>query len=53
MEIEIKISNEFGRQFKRLFKKYHSLLDDLNDFKESIRENPFQITLNISKKMTC
>ena len=42
METEIYISREFGRQFKKLFKKYHSLLDDLNDFKKSILGNPFQ-----------
>ena len=41
MEVTITIGPEFKREFKRLSKKYHSLLDDLELWKKDIINNPF------------
>lgn len=41
-DITINYLPDFSREFKRLAKKYKSLLLDLNDFKASIRQNPSQ-----------
>lgn len=40
MEVRIEIGSEFRRQFKRLAKKYRSLLDDLDEWKKDIYDNP-------------
>lgn len=41
MEVTITIGPEFKREFKRLSKKYHFLLDDLELWKKDIINNPF------------
>lgn len=41
MEVTITIGPEFKREFKRLSKKYHSLLDDLELWEKDIINNPF------------
>lgn len=43
-DITINYLPDFSREFKRLAKKYKSLLSDLNDFKSSIKQNPLQGT---------
>ena len=40
MNVSIEIGSEFKRQFKRLAKKYHSLIDDFESWKNEILENP-------------
>lgn len=35
-------TKSFKKQFARLSKKYSSLFNDIDDFKESIAKNPFQ-----------
>lgn len=40
MNVSIEIGPEFKRQFKRLAKKYHSLIDDFESWKNEILENP-------------
>ena len=42
MKVSFILSDEFIRQFKRLAKKYSSLLKDYDIFKEELRKNPFQ-----------
>ena len=42
MKVSFILSDEFIRQFKRLTKKYSSLLKDYDIFKEELRKNPFQ-----------
>ena len=42
MKVTFILSDEFLRQFKRLAKKYSSLLNDYDIFKEELRKNPFQ-----------
>ena len=42
MSVNFIISNEFARQFKRLAKKYHSLVDDYSALKKELEENPTQ-----------
>ncbi len=42
MKVSFILSDEFIRQFKRLAKKYPSLLNDYDTFKEELRKNPFQ-----------
>ena len=42
MKVSFILSDEFIRQFKRLTKKYSSLLKDYDTFKEELRKNPFQ-----------
>ena len=42
MKVSFILSDEFIRQFKRLAKKYSSLLKDYDTFKEELRKNPFQ-----------
>jgi mRNA-degrading endonuclease RelE of RelBE toxin-antitoxin system len=34
-------SEEFDRQFKRLFKKYQSLIADLLQLKQELESNPY------------
>lgn len=41
MEVTITIGPEFKREFKRLSKKYHSLLDDLELWEKDIINDPF------------
>ena len=41
MEVTITIGPEFKREFKRLSKKYHSLLDGLELWEKDIINNPF------------
>lgn len=43
-DVKIEVGTEFGRQFKRLAKKYHSLINDLIEFKNSLKNDPFQGT---------
>ena len=40
MNYEIITTNTFKRDFKLLFKKYHSLLDDLEQLKKELLQNP-------------
>ena len=40
MNYEIVTTKTFKRDFKPLFKKYHSLLDDLVQFKNELLKNP-------------
>lgn len=40
MNVSIEIGTEFKRQFKRLAKKYHSLIDDFESWKNEILKNP-------------
>lgn len=42
MIVKIIPSAEFDRQFKRLAKKYKSLLDDYLSFSKDLKSNPFQ-----------
>ena len=42
MKVSFILSDEFIRQFKRLAKKYSSLLNDYDIFKEELRKHPFQ-----------
>lgn len=42
MNVKIKPSEEFYRHFKRLSKKYRSLVDDYRVFREDLIANPFQ-----------
>ena len=42
MTVKIIPSAEFDRQFKRLAKKYKSLLDDYLTFSNELKKNPFQ-----------
>ena len=40
MEYDIKTTEYFEINFKRLSKKYHSLLDDVEQFKKELLKNP-------------
>lgn len=40
MEVSISTGSEFKRQFKRLMKKYHSLLHDFEVWKQELKNNP-------------
>lgn len=40
MKVEIELGPEFKRQFKRLAKKYHSLRNDIDVWRNEIQENP-------------
>ena len=42
MKIDISTHPEFERQFKRLAKRYHSLIDDFANLLDSLRKAPFQ-----------
>ena len=42
MNVTIHLHDEFKRQFRQLKKKYRSLTDDLVNFQQSLKENPFQ-----------
>ncbi len=42
MNVEIFLSDEFRRQFKRLAKKYRSLVNDFITFKKELMDDPFQ-----------
>ena len=42
MKVTIRLHDEFKRQFRRLYKKYRSLTDDLAAFQKEIQKNPFQ-----------
>jgi mRNA-degrading endonuclease RelE of RelBE toxin-antitoxin system len=42
MKFEIIVTPRFAKSFKALAKRYHSIKTDLEKFKESILENPFQ-----------
>lgn len=42
MKWSVDTTVEFLRMAKKLQKKYRSLMDDLEDFKNSLAENPFQ-----------
>jgi hypothetical protein len=44
MNVTLHLHAEFKRQFRRLSKKYRSLIDDLEDFQEELLKNPFQGT---------
>ena len=39
MEVTINTGSEFKRQFKRLMKKYHSLLHDFDVWKQELKNN--------------
>jgi mRNA-degrading endonuclease RelE of RelBE toxin-antitoxin system len=40
MKYKVITSDNFERQFKRLFKKYRSLKQDLDELKKELLENP-------------
>lgn len=42
MKVEVVLSEEFKRQFRRLAKKYQSLTDDFITFKKELEDDPFQ-----------
>ncbi len=42
MKLEIITTEDFKRDFKHLFKKYRSLIDDIEQLKEELLENPQQ-----------
>ena len=42
MNVVISLHDEFKRQFKRLSKKYRSLIDDMDTFQKELMKNPFQ-----------
>ena len=42
MSYEINPSHTFLTEAKRLRKRYHSFVNDLEDFKKSLEENPYQ-----------
>lgn len=42
MTVTIFLHDEFKRQFRRLYKKYHSLANDLRNFQNELESNPFQ-----------
>ena len=44
MSYEFQSHLEFERSFKRLYKRYRSLPDDIRDFRDSLEQNPFQGT---------
>ena len=44
MSYKISFSSYFVSEAKKLKKRYHSFLSDLENFKKSIEENPFQGT---------
>lgn len=60
MNYKIETTPDFDKDFKKLFKKYHSLKSDLTAFISSLRENPtqgiplgkncYKIRLSISSK---
>lgn len=41
MIVSVHLHAEFKRQFRRLSKKYRSLVDDLDKFQKELKENPF------------
>ena len=54
MKVDISLHNEFKRQFRRLNKKYRSLIDDLETLQSDLKENPFlgvrKVRMAISSK---
>ena len=42
MNATLHLHDEFKRQFRRLSKKYRSLIDDLETFQKELQENPLQ-----------
>lgn len=42
MNVVFAVSDEFARQFRRLVRKYPSLVDDYAIFKKDLCDNPFQ-----------
>ena len=42
MNVTLHLHSEFKRQFRRLSKKYRSLIDDLEYFQEELIKNPLQ-----------
>lgn len=44
MNYKIETTPDFDKEFKKLFKKYHSLKSDFTTFISSLRENPTQGT---------
>ena len=42
MNVTLHLHDEFKRQFRRLSKKYRSLIDDLEDFQKELMKNPLQ-----------
>lgn len=42
MNWSVETTVEFLRMAKRLYKKYRSLLDDIDAFKDGLRDDPFQ-----------
>ena len=42
MNVTLHLHSEFKRQFRRLSKKYRSLIEDLEDFQEELIKNPLQ-----------
>lgn len=42
MNVVFVLSDEFSRQFKRLAKKYPSLVEDYISFKQELRDDPYQ-----------
>ena len=44
MSFEIQTTSYFDSEAKRLAKRHHSFVDDLQDFRDSILKNPYQGT---------
>lgn len=44
MNVTLHLHDEFKRQFRRLSKKYRSLIDDLETFQKELQKNPLQGT---------
>ena len=42
MKWNVEPTHEFERMAKKLYKKYKSLIEDLNDFRKELEKNPFQ-----------
>ncbi len=42
MNVTLHLHDEFKRQFRRLNKKYRSLIDDLENFQKELMANPLQ-----------
>ena len=42
MNFEILTTDDFEKSFKALAKKYRSLVNDIQNFRDSLKKNPFQ-----------
>ena len=42
MEVKINVEKEFERQFRKLTKKYRSIIDDYEAFLNELEKDPYQ-----------